>query len=101
MLAGMNVPSNLDVPAHSANAITIWYTTHISQLKQTVQHVVWQTKCFAVSGMESIQSHLAEKKQAMNDKVCFSCYKSQLQMLKHSKSNSINTDLDEIIQVVK
>ena len=44
MLAGMNVPSNLDVPAHSANAITIWYTTHISQLKQTVQHVVWQTK---------------------------------------------------------
>ena len=56
--------------------------------------------------MESIQGYLAEKtgyEGTLNecDKVCFSCYKSHLQILKHSKGNSVDTDLAEIIQVVK
>ena len=56
--------------------------------------------------MDRIQSYLAENTGYEGvlkdgDKVCFACYKSHLQILKHSQIRSLDTDLVELIQVVK
>ena len=82
----------------------------ITRLKKDPSHRPRWEKCrvteCTIPNTERIQSYLAEKtgyEGVLKDgnKVCFACYKSHLQILKHSQIHSIDTDLVELIQVVK
>ena len=55
---------------------------------------------------ETIQTYLEETtgyEGTLNDgdKLCFTCYKSHLHILKHSQRKSTDADLDEVIKVTK
>ena len=93
---------------HFVSTTTIWYTMHISRDKHTAQLVVqcYRNKVLDHVLTQRIQTYLVWKtgyEGVLNDgdKVCFACYKSHLQILKHSQNHSIDTDLVELIQVIK
>ena len=83
---------------------------YISQHKHTAQHVV---QCYinkvhdhvpTQRGFRVIWQRTHEGYEVVlkdGDKVCFACYKSHLQILKLSQIYNIDTDLVQLIQVVK
>ena len=107
-IAGENIPSKLDIaPPLCKHHYHVVYNVH----KPT------QTHCPACStGLQkgsrpcpdaaSITMYLADKTGyegtiGENDKVCFSCYKSHLHILKHTQSESTDEELNELLKEIK